>query len=179
VGHSRGFRQKRVAARRRTAWDNGPGGTSAEVISTSIRAIVGLGVSPNLDGITFARIRGVLDLLLTSTSVAAGGFSGAFGIGIATLTAFTDIGVTAIPTPITQQSWEGWLYWKAFSVLSATATIADGANASAIHRSIEVDTKAMRKAGEEMIVYSVIETVEVGVAVMQVSFNSRALVFMP
>ena len=43
----------------------------------------------------------------------------------------------------------------------------------------EVDSKAMRKFPSEFSLYAAIEVVEIGVAELDVFFDSRVLVFLP
>ena len=105
----------------------------------------------------------------------------AFGIGIVTKPAF-DIGVTAVPGPIDEMDWDGWLYHRFINVF-ASAAIAGGASAdhdiaesvsSAVR--FEVDSKAMRKLDDEEILFGVLQFFESGVVTSQFSFNSRVLV---
>jgi hypothetical protein len=117
-------------------------------------------------------------MFLTASDAGPGGFSGAFGIGITTADAF-GIGVTAVPTPLTERDWDGWLFWHAWNLKTVTATIADGVNAVGAFQRIEVDTKAMRKQDENMLIYGCMEGTEVGNAVLNWNFDSRLLVLLP
>jgi len=103
---------------------------------------------------------------------------GAVGIGIASLAAVT-AGIASVPTPITEQSWEGWLWWSAFGVLATTATEADGVNAFSTVAEFELDSKAMRKFGEDMAFFTAIEVVETGTASISVSHDTRMLFALP
>ena len=60
---------------------------------------------------------------LSSAGSATDGFHGAFGIGIANVNAFATGGITSLLTPLADESWEGWLYHRYFS-LFAGGTIA-------------------------------------------------------
>jgi hypothetical protein len=112
-----------------------------------------------------------LDLLLSAATSALDGFTGAFGIGIATAAA-TAIGITAVPTPITEQEWDGWIFWHAFSVRAPAAF--DGTMA-AIFRSVEIDSKAMRKLREEDSIYAAVEVIEQGTSALNVGLDTRIL----
>jgi len=186
VARSRGSTRGRGVQipRRRTGWALGPGGTAPTGITGTSAVVLGAGVTPvALDGITVARIRGdFVAYLRTATSV-ADGFAGAIGIGLTTEAAFA-IGITALETPITDEDWDGWLWHNYFSCKGATAggAAADSvdvmSSGSGIVR-IAVDTKAMRKLDEESVIFAAIDVVEVGVAALEVAFNSRMLVMLP
>ena len=78
-----GFAQGRT--RRRTGWEEGPGGVAVtQYTGTSVK-IHGSAASSLVDGLTVARIRGLWRCFLNGTVTAAGdGYQGAIGIGIAT-----------------------------------------------------------------------------------------------
>ncbi len=133
---------------------------------------------PSLDGITLVRTRGYFRVVLDTVSAASSGFSGAFGIGLASLAAVT-AGIASVPTPITEQEDELWLYWSAFSVSGVTATIADGVNAQSVEHFMEIDSKAMRKFEAGMAMYAAVEVVEIGAASMFVWHDSRMLFKLP
>jgi len=177
---SNGFRRGRQSGqRRRTSWELGPGSCTEANITGVGSFFLGDAISPTLDGLTLARIRGRLSFLLTSVSAAGSGFCGAFGIGIATAAAVT-AGAASLPTPITEQAWDGWLFWMPIQLLGVTATIADGVNAAAVYQEMVVDTKAMRKMNIEDAVYAIVELeVEEDTAVMEARFDSRGLFFLP
>ena len=142
---------------------------------------VGSALVPTVEGLTIARIRGYFEARLTLATAANDGFSGAFGIGIASAAAVA-LGVNGLPTPLTEQGAENWLYWQAFSVFGAQAYSAGGAPGMEQHGTYfrtEIDTKAMRKFPSDLALYACAEFVEVGIATMDVWHDSRALVFLP
>ena len=184
MARSRGSFQAR-APRRRRGWDVGPGGTTITTFTTSSSAFLGSAITPNIDGLTLARLRGELAIHLQSTSAAGDGFTGAFGIGLATFAAVT-AGIASVPTPITEMAWDGWIYHTFFSIRSAgiiaAGTAADDQVApSVISSSLrrEVDSKAMRKLNDLDAIYACVEVVETGTVVMNVDFNSRSLLLLP
>ena len=181
MGRSRGFRQGRtIGVRRRlTSWEEGPGDTPVNNITATGSIFLGQALTPTVDGLTLVRLRGRLSAVMTGTSSIAGGVTGAFGIGVATLAAVT-AGITSVPTPITEQAWDGWLYWMPFQLHTVTATIGDAVNAAVVRMDWEIDSKAMRKLKEEDAIYAVIETsVELGSSNTQVFFDSRILLKLP
>ena len=148
-------------------------------------SILGFGAQVNLDGFTLVRTRGEFVAQLRSASAIANGFSGAFGIGIVTDAAFA-VGVTAVPTPVTEADSDSWLYHRFFSCI-AGAPIAgaamqdeDAVNPTGAAVRFEVDSKAMRKTGEkESTIYAAIEVTELGTAAIDIMFNSRLLFKLP
>ena len=176
----RGFSQRGPLAsrsqRRKTAWSIGPGGTGAGPIASSSAAFVGGGTQPTVDALTVVRLRGELLLSLVSAVNPLDGFRGAFGVGIVSLPAFT-AGIASVPTPITEEGDENWLYHRYFTLFTGDGTEANFFGPSFAR--IEVDSKAMRMAGVDKVFYAAIEVVEVGSAVMDVSFNSRFLNKLP
>ena len=174
----RGNRLVRQFPRRQTSWALGPGGTASTTLATSTSTILGAVAFASSDGLTVVRIRGELMLQLLTSSAAAGGFSGAFGIGKATLDA-TGIGVSALPNPIDDEDWDGWLYHRYYALRSAGVIVladADAANSVTSSLRLEVDSKAMRKLPENEALFASIQTVESGVSNMTADFNSRVLV---
>ena len=173
-GFFRGNRS--VSTRRRTAWGLGPGGTGATAISSSTSTFLGAVAVPIVDGITVVRIRGSLLLTLITATGALDGFRGAFGIGVASLAAVT-AGINSVPTPITEQESDNWLYHTYFQVIANISAEADFNQATVVR--IAVDSKAMRKFPTELALYAAIDTVESGAAVMDASFDSRVLAKLP
>jgi len=120
---------------------------------------------------TITRTRGHLFSIQRTAASAGDGFAGAIGIGIVSEAAF-DGGITTVPTPITEMSWDGWLYHRVFQQFSPVATASIG---SAAFVDFDVDSKAMRKMGANEVLYAVIEMVEIGAASIDVFFDSRVL----
>jgi len=171
MAHSRGnFRSNlNRSPRRETSWGVGPGGTAATRFTASSVAFVGATITPLDFGITVVRTRGFLSAALIATAAAGEGFQGAFGIGFATAAAVA-AGIASVPTPITEQGADSWLYWSAFSLHSG-----DEAHAVTEEWREVVDSKAMRKFPNDMTIYAAMEVVEIGAATMDVFFDSRIL----
>ena len=172
-GFSRGH-----PSRRQTAWELGPGGDSVTAISTTSSTILGAGSAAVIDGLTIVRIRGNLSILCDSVSAIQDGYHGAVGIGVVTSDAFA-VGVTAVPNPLADANWDGWMYHRFFDVHAISATIGEGVNAQALVAQIEVDTKAMRKLPLNETVFMSMEVVEDGTSTLAVRFDSRLLVKLP
>ena len=174
-GSRRSFPSK--SNRRRTSWEEGPGGTTLTSSAGSNTNIVGSGAAANEDGLTLLRLRGRLNAVLAVCSAAGDGFQGAFGIGIVKAPAFA-IGITAVPSPITEQNDEDWLYWTPISCHGGDAT-AGSRNWDRSLIDTVVDTKAMRKLNAGDTIYSVLEVIEIGTAELDLFFDSRILVAIP
>ena len=173
----RGSNRVRVVSnRRKTAWNAGPGGITTRAISAPGASFVGQSIQAVGEGLTIARIRGRLSWYLTLATSVSDGFQGSFGIGIASLAAVT-AGVGSVPTPITEQGSENWLYWTPLSVHGAV--VSSTALGEETKETIEIDTKAMRKFPTDLAIYAILELVETGVATADLHFDSRVLAFLP
>jgi len=163
-------------SRRKTEWDVGPGGSSVTNITSSAIAILGSGIAlvGGAGEVTIVRIRGHFEGILKSATAAASGFHCAFGIGLITSAAFA-VGISAIPGPLSEIGWDGWMYHTFFDLHAVTGTTADGVNAMSNYIRFPVDTKAMRIFETDMTLVPVLETVEAGVATLDVFFDSRLL----
>ena len=185
MGNFRRFRSTSISVRHRSSWEVGPE-TSAQGapqnITGSIAQLAGTAVQSVVDNLTLIRTRGEVMMWLQSATIAVNGFHGAFGIAKA-MTAAITAGAASVPTPLTEEAWDGWLYHRYFSLMAggniASATAAQEQlqtnNVTAALR-FEVDSKAMRKLEVDAGVYACIEVVEIGTFSMQWSFNCRQLV---
>ena len=135
---------------------------------------MGAGSQSVEDGITSVRLRGFFEAILTTVTGANDGYVGAIGVCIVSENAF-GVGITAVPVPITDMAWDGWLYHRFFSLHGAGA-VGDGAG---VFTRFEVDSKAMRKFKSTDIMVAVMEVTEDGTAVMDSWFDSRVLVKLP
>ena len=165
-------------ARRASSWEDGPGGTTIQSFSSTGSGFLGAGAQALRDGLTLVRLRGQAALYLSDVTSVLDGFVGAVGIGIFTAEAFA-IGITAVPTPIADAKWDGWIYWKPFQLVSQTTTDTLLGEEVLGADKFEVDTKAMRKLREGDTVAMVMEVVERGTAVIKADFDSRMLLKLP
>ena len=181
-----GLRRSRFPSRsaHRTSWEVGPetsGNGAPQSLSVSGSQLAGTAVAATVDGQTLVWTRGELLMFLTLATAAGDGYHGAFGIAKATQAAVT-AGVASVPSPITEETWDGWLYHRYFSIFAggpmavATAaqeTLQHAATTAALR--IEVDSKAMRKFDQNESLYAVVEVAEHGTAVLEWAFNCRML----
>ncbi len=176
AGRSRGRSSFRnvTSARRRTGWSIGPCTADSPVsVSASFSAVVSVEAT---QVITLARIRGMYELYLTSSVSSVGdGFRGAMGMCRVQEEQIA-VGITAIPLPLTDEDWDGWL-WHEYWHLHSPTTAFDGA-AAVFTRGV-IDSKAMRKFSPSESLAWVIEGFENGVATMEFSMCSRALEMLP
>jgi len=170
---SSGFSRGTRGFRRKTAWEEGPGGTTKTAISAGGVSIIGLGAAAAVEGLTLIRLRGKFRHNIQSSTAAGDGLVGAFGINIVKAPAFA-IGVTAVPTPIAEQDNEDWLYWMPIQLVSSFATEGFG-NAGSDLEDHVIDTKAMRKLQVGDTIYAATELVLTGTASTVLTFDSRIL----
>ena len=134
------------------------------------------------DGVTIVRIRGSWSAYLEAANVANDHFDTlAVGIGIVTAAAFA-IGVTALPSPLAEIGWEGWIYHEMISGLAAIVTTGSetwGNAGSASFRGV-IDSKAMRKIGSDEVLFGIVEVEnEAGAVSAQFDARTRVLVKLP
>jgi len=184
---SRGFPQR--GPRRKTSWEigsqSGVDGAPRTIAGSAIQ-VGTTGVSSLSDGLTLIRTRGEVNMLLTSIDALGNGFHGAFGLGIVNENAFS-AGVGSMLSALTDEDWDGWFFHRYFSLIAggpiAAATAAQEAlqnSATSTALRLEVDSKAMRKLGEQEVIYASMEVVLVGGAgSMEWAFNSRSLFKLP
>ncbi len=168
-----------VSARRKTSWTVGPSGTIVGLAAAG-STLFTTGAQSTVDGLTMVRTRGELQAHLTDTTAAGDGFPRiACGLCVVAENAF-DAGVASVPAPLTDISWDGWLWHRLFGLVSNEA-IGPSAISHAVNTDLstfrtEIDSKAMRKLKGSDVVIAVFETgAEVGTAVMDVSINTRIL----
>jgi len=157
-------------ARRSTAWGIGPGSGAAVSFTAGGASLVGAVAVPTVEGLTVVRIRGYVELLLTAVSAAGDGFTGALGLGIAPATA-TAAGIASIPTPLTEEDSDNWLWFQYFSVHATAASIT-----GLEFIRFQLDTKAMRKFPAEQALYLAVEVIEIGTSAITIFGDSRLLV---
>ncbi len=161
--------------RRQTTWNEGPFGVLSA--STSASAIFPTAHQAVDDGLTLVRVRGELSLGLTALSGALEGYSRvAAGLCIVSENA-AGVGATAIPSPVDDMAWDGWLwFWTGAMWTPGAAGDLDGSEGTRA-RTIPIDGKAMRKWKTSDVLLAVIQADdEVGTAVLGARLNTRILV---
>ena len=171
VSLSRGFRTRSPG--RRVGWSPGPKSAAqgASVGFSATGAILGtISSQATLDGLTIVRLRGECTAQLVTASSQGDGFSCAVGVALVTTAALT-AGVASVPTPLTEEGWDGWLYHRYFQLFAGAAIAAataaqqiDLTHPTSAAVRFEVDSKAMRKDTVDNAVMVVFEAVEVGTA---------------
>ena len=146
-GRARG----RLAPRRSTQWI---ASTAETAVSTLAAASVVLDQSfAFAEPATVIRIRGQLWIRSDTLSASEEPF-GAIGMAVVTDQALA-IGVTAVPTPITDQSSDNWFLWQPFAQ-SIAFLDATGMNFNRFAQ-FELESKAMRKVDDGKAVVVVLE----------------------
>jgi len=163
-------------SRRKTGWEEGPGTNNVVAVSASQSSILGLGQQFVQDGLTIVRIRGTLEVTMSTAASAGDGFVGAFGIGIVTAPAF-GVGIGSMPTPIDEIEWNGWIWHQLFQYTSSIAGGFGTTPKDSLH--IEIDTKAMRKTSLEQVLFLAGQFVEVGSSAIRVTGATRMLLKLP
>jgi hypothetical protein len=103
---------------------------------------------------------------------------GAVGIGVAEEQAFA-IGQTAMPSPISEQDWDGWIYWHPL-VLGSMATTMQNGNAGYSVVRMPIDSRAMRKLDLGDTIFCSIEFgAKFGTITVDSYFDSRCLFKLP
>ena len=82
-------------------------------------------------------------------------------------------GISAVPTPITEVNWEGWMWHQYFQLFSPIAQQASNSGDNILP--FEIDSKAMRKVGADMTVFAAVEATEVGAATLTGNLGTRML----
>jgi len=176
TARTRGGPFRRQSLRRRVSWGVGPEGVLS--ISSGTPALFPNGSEAGLDDLTLVRIRGWVSIMLTGTNTALGGFP-RIGVGICNVTqnAF-GVGLTAVPSPLTDIAWDGWIWHEMLTVQGASSTL-DRQDPYATQR-VQIDNKAMRKTHLTDTIVGVLETSgEVGAATIHAVMNTRLLDKLP
>jgi len=131
------------------------------------------------DGLTLVRTRGIFKTWLTAAASIGDGFNEvAIGICVVTENAF-GIGVTAIPGPLADMGWDGWLYHALLGPLISLRTDPQAVDSLALITHV-VDSKAMRKLRDTDGIVGLVEYgVEQGTAVAEFGATTRILTKLP
>ena len=163
----------RSRSRRTTDWALGPIDRDGSLGSTGV-ALWSQGITVTAGKLTVVRIRGMAMVQLLTADAVGSGMHGAVGIGLATSAAFA-AGVASLPSPLTEISWDGWIWHNIFDVRAITGTRADGVNSNGARQLMEIDSKAMRKFDDSMTIFGIWETVESTNATIEMQATTRVL----
>jgi len=176
LARQRGFqRQSHGSGQRRlTAWDEGVAELSETTVTASGTLLWNAGVTLVQESrATVVRTRGLVDAFIIGPGIADGdGFAGAHGIGIVSSDAFA---AGAVPDPLTDSSWPGWLWYEHFEIRDPDVSNAATRSSSGFQRSV-IDSKAMRKWGNAETMFGASEFVEIGGANMIIRADTRFLI---
>ena len=172
ASRSRSFLTSRSVrgSRRKVSWTVGPNGSSG-LITTASTVVFPTGLQALVDDLTLVRMRGEIAFSITGTNIRDGFDAIAVGMAVVTENAF-GVGVTAVPAPLTDINWDGWLFhWSG----SMAAMLAAAENEATQYRLV-IDNKAMRKMHESDVIVAVIEVAtETGTASLEAILNTRTL----
>jgi len=89
------------------------------------------------------------------------------------------VGQTAMPAPLDEQDWDGWLFWTPLVLVAHTTSPTDDPGGLSTIIRVDVDSKAMRKLNLGDVIFASAQFTEVGAAVARVFFDSRILIKLP
>jgi len=168
------------SSRRRTDWSGGPRTGAALTATAAGNNLVSTGSQVLSEGMTLIRFRGEFVAWLESVGSVGDGFS-RWAVGVCNVTenAF-GIGVTAVPDPVVDAAWDGWLYHRNLGpIIGLSVTESENTGPLSQVR-MEVDSKAMRKQrNTDFTIACVSFQDEVGVATVAFGFQSRILDKLP
>ena len=171
MAHARRFSSRTNSARRRVSWAGGPGGRSG-VISASSVTLFPVASEAALDDLTLVRIRGDFEAALISADAVNSGFEVAMGIANVSQNA-AGIGVTAVPDPLVDIAWDGWIWHETFFLLAVDSSPSPSSYMANLRRVI--DNKAMCKTHATDNLVALISVTEFGTATMFASLACRVL----
>ncbi len=180
MAHSRRFgSQTRFGGsqRRKTGWSAGP--ANAQDSETSAGTVIwSTGQAAQGDGLTIVRLHGELTMFIEAATTAQDGFrSIAHGICIVSQNA-AGVGVTAVPAPIDDLAWDGWLWHSLTEQVRGFLTTEEGSPLSVVR--LKIDSKAMRKVRSLDTIVGVSQFgTEVGAATLTWSARTRMLFKIP
>ena len=168
------FQRTGVSKRRQTDWSVGPSG-ALELTATGAGLFSNTAVADRA-GETIVRTRGELLVYMSSVTGALDGAIFAAGLCIVSENA-AGIGVTAVPHPLTDISWDGW-FWYYTGQIEAAGDVTEAqfqGQLGAMAVRLEIDSKAMRKVKETDVIIGVVEIIESGTVAIQFRLNTRIL----
>ena len=127
-------------------------------------------------GLTIVRIHGELVMWLEAVGTIGDGFvRGAFGMCVVSENA-SGVGITAVPHPIDDNTWGGWIVHRSFGpLMGLSVTESDNTGPLSVIRT-QIDSKSMRHFKEtDVLIAALALTNEIGVATVSWGFQSRIL----
>ena len=170
------FPRRSGSQRRRVSWSLGPHGTFGGISSSAV-VLAPINAQALLDDLTIVRIRGRLLVNLETAAGAGEGFEWAMAMAIVSENA-AGIGVTAVPDPIADIGWDGWILYESGVIFARDASPLDEGGPAG-SQLIELDSKAMRKLHLSDVLVAVFATTETGTSLMRPVLASRILSKLP
>ena len=132
-----------------------------------------------LGGLTLVRLRGEMAIGQTLCTTIGDGFD-SVGVGFCIVSEnAAAVGATAVPHPIADMGWDGWLFHHLWAGFFCYNTTEEGQSEMDASRQV-IDSKAMRKWTETDVLVGMIELgVETGAATLKFSANTRILAKLP
>ncbi len=88
------------------------------------------------------------------------------------------IGITAIPTPLIDIAWDGWMVHEQGQLMAQSTALSEGGGTQS--QRVKIDSKAMRKFRATDTLVAVLQVTETGDGTsMNASLKSRMLVKLP
>ena len=180
MARPRGFRPLIRGPARKTAWGVGPTSNAVQESTGTGTVLMTQGSVATSEGLTLVRTRGEMMLWLTNATADGDGFHGAIAIGVVTLEAFT-AGIASIPGPLASDDWDGWLWHQYFTLLSnglmsgAAQTDRNSVNPVVAGVRYQIDSKAMRKFPDDMVIFGIVQQTEVGTSTLRMFMQTRLL----
>ena len=174
MSHSRRGRFPSRGVARAVAWSPGPSGITSSISASGASLFGGTAVADQ-DDETIVRTRGRLLVQLVSADALSAGFEWGFGMCVVSQNA-AGIGVTAVPSALTDIGWDGWFVHETGDV-RATSSMQQADDAWT--QLVEIDSKAMRKLHDTDVIVASFDVLETPAAVMQVSLITRMLAKLP
>ena len=159
--------------RRASSWTSGPFGLISAIAADS-NNLFPTNQQAVDSGLTIVRTRGeFLAYLTTSGGAATEGFRWAFGMCVVTANA-AGIGVTAVPNPIDDIGWDGWLVYETGQIATMFTGFGEASPTQSVR--VRIDSKAMRKFKETDVLVGVLGVFEQGAgSIMAAHLSSRVL----
>jgi len=140
------------SSRKGTDWSGSTPVTGFTAVAASTSSLLQI-FTPIVGGETVIRIRGLLSVK-TDQIAAAENQVGAYGICVVSEPAAT-VGITAVPTPMADNAWDGWMYHQYFAqAFQFSSAVGWRAN---LAEQVQIDCKAMRKVSENDRLVFVVE----------------------
>ena len=143
--------------RRETSWLAGLFATDTVAASTALLLTQLNAAALALRPFTVVRVRGILQITSDQAAANESQFAG-FGMAVVTTQAAA-IGITAVPTPVTDNGSDLFFLYQS---IMARRQVSTGVSVSEAGKVLEIDSKAMRKVEDGQDLISVVELPGVG-----------------